>query len=290
MQKLIYQNIYGQQAVFLHKPYVLCKLRGMGLSDVDVKAFAGAYQDGESVTGLLRDGRKVKLTLHLMADSRQEMYRLRSELIGILSPDLAFDGENRARLIYENDFGRWWTWAVPEKGLDWGDRKQNVHPSVTLTFRCESPYWFSVGKNVVDFRARDNGLTFAMTFPFKLGSKRFQQNARNDGQAETPVEITIWGKGEKPTLVNERTGAKIKLISQLPTGDVLRVNTDPAALNVTIAHADGTVESGYGLLDPETSIAGFTLRAGDNPLRYAPDGDGSATVIQAAWYDRYEGV
>ena len=29
MQKLIYENIRGEQAVFLHAPYVLCSLRGL---------------------------------------------------------------------------------------------------------------------------------------------------------------------------------------------------------------------------------------------------------------------
>lgn len=46
----------------------------------------GAYQQGESVTGLRREGRTVKVTLHLLAPSRQEMYRLRAELLGVPQP------------------------------------------------------------------------------------------------------------------------------------------------------------------------------------------------------------
>lgn len=290
MQKLIYQNLRGQQAVFFHAPYILCKVRGVGMSDVNVTAVSGAYQQGESVASLRREGRRVKLTLHLMASSREEMYRLRSELIGILSPDRAFDGENRARIIYENDYGRRWTWAVPESGLDWGDRKRDAQPSVTLSFRCESPYWFGIRKNETEFRARSNGLTLPMSFPFTLGSKVLGQTARNDGQSDTPVIVTIYGKGEKPVLVNDSTGAQLKLVNQLPDGDVLIMNTDPAALSVTVTHGDGSVENGYGLLDPTSSVAGFVLRPGDNALRYVPDGDASNSVIKVEWYDRYEGV
>lgn len=290
VQKLIYQNLLGQQVVFCHAPYVLCKLRGVGLNGLDVTAVNGAYQQGESITLLRRKGRKVKLTLHLMASSRDEMYRLRSELLGVLRPELAFDGTNRARLIYENDYGRRWTWAAPESGLDWGDRKQDVHPSLTLNFRCESPYWFGIGRNETTFRARENGLTLPMKFPFKLGSKVFGRTAVNRGQSDTPVLVEIMGCGEKPRLVNDSTGREIALVNPLFSGEALTVNTDPAELSVLVTREDGSVESGYGLLEPTSSVAGFMLRPGENALRYVPDGENSASVIRVSWYDRYEGV
>ncbi|MDD3336795.1 MAG: phage tail family protein [Eubacteriales bacterium] len=290
MQKLIYQNIRGQQAVFFHEPYILCKVRGVGMSDVDVTAVSGAYQQGESVTALRREGRKVKLTLHVMASSRKEMYRLRRELLGILSPSLAFDGVNRAKLIYENDYGRRWTWAVPESGLDWGDRKRDVQPSVTLSFRCECPYWFGIRKNEIDFRARAPGFKTPMKLPLKLGSKVFGITARNDGQADAPVLVTIEGKGEQPELRNESTGESVKLISPLPDGDTLVLNTDPSALSVLVRHANGSEENGFGLLDAGSSIAAFGLRPGDNELRYVPDGESAGSVIRVSWYDLYEGV
>lgn len=290
MQKLIYQNILGEQVAFFHAPYVLCKVRGVGMSDVKITTVGGAYQQGETIAGLRREGRKVKLTLHLMASTREELYRLRSDLLRILSPDRAFDGTNRARLIYENDYGRRWTWAAPECGLDWGDRKRNVHPSLTLSFRCESPYWFAIGRSELAFRDRDNGLVLPLRFPFRLGSKVFSQTARNNGQADAPVVVTITGHGEKPALVNDRTGAALRLVSLLPTGDVLTVHTDPAALAVTVTHEDGVTENGFGLLDPESSVAEFLLRPGDNALRYVPDGDASQSVISVSWFDPFEGV
>ena len=290
MQKLIYQNILGQQAVFFHAPFILCKVRGVGMSDVKATAVSGAYQQGESIVGLRREGRKVKLALHLMASDRTEMYRLRSGLLETLSADRAFDGTNRAKLIYENDAGRRWTWAAPESGLDWGNRKQNVHPSLTLTFRCESPFWYAMTPNETSFRARENGLTLPAVFPFRLGSKVFSQTARNNGQSDAPVVATIKGCGEQPALVNDRTGAELRLVSPLPEGDVLTVNTDPAELGVTVTHEDGTVENGFGLLSPESSVAAFVLKPGDNTLRYVPQGDASHTVIEVSWFERFEGV
>ena len=290
MQKLIYQNILGEQAEFFHAPFVLCKVRGVGMSDVKVTAVSGALQQGESIAGLCREGRQVKLTLHLMASDRRELYRLRSRLLEILSADRAFGGTDRARLIYENDYGRRWTWAAPESGLDWGERKQNVQPSLSLTFRCQSPYWYSIGRSETLFRARENGLTLPMGLPLRLGSKVFSRVARNNGQADTPVLVTIAGQGEMPALINDRTGAELRLVSALPAGDVLTVNTDPAELRVTITRANGTVENGFGLLSPESAVTAFVLKPGDNTLRYVPDGDLSQSVIGVSWYDRFEGV
>lgn len=290
IQKLIYENLHGETAVFFHAPWVLGRVKGVGMSDVKVVAAEGAYQQGESITGLRREGRTVKVTLHLLAPSRQEMYRLRSELLGVLSPDKAFDGTRRARLLYENDFGRRWTWAVPESGLDWGERKQNAQPSLSLNFRCESPYWYGMTRQEAVFKAKKAGFTLPMKMPLGLGSKSFVCQVDSAGNAEAPAEIEITGAGEMPTLVNESTGEKICLVQPLPEGDTLVLDTDPARLKVRIRHGDGSEENGFGYLSPESSVAEFGLRPGENLLHYVPQGDGSRSVIRVRWYDCWEGV
>ena len=52
IQKLIYENLHGETAVFFHAPWVLGRVKGVGMSDVKVVAAEGAYQQGESITGL----------------------------------------------------------------------------------------------------------------------------------------------------------------------------------------------------------------------------------------------
>ena len=54
IQKLIYENLHGETAVFFHAPWVLGRGKGVGMSDVKVVAAEGAYQQGESITGLFR--------------------------------------------------------------------------------------------------------------------------------------------------------------------------------------------------------------------------------------------
>ena len=38
IQKLIYENLHGETAVFFHAPWVLGRVKGVGMSDVKVVA------------------------------------------------------------------------------------------------------------------------------------------------------------------------------------------------------------------------------------------------------------
>ncbi|NCC69873.1 MAG: hypothetical protein EOM14_17085 [Clostridia bacterium] len=118
MQRLTYINLNNEQAVFCGAPYVLAKLGGLGLPELEIESIQGAYQQGETAVGCRRQKRRLTLTLHIMADSRAELYRRRMELLNILSPDKAVHDANRAVLIYENDNGRYLTWVIPDGGLD----------------------------------------------------------------------------------------------------------------------------------------------------------------------------
>ena len=99
MQRVIYQNILGETVVFYHAPYVLNRVQGVGMNEMRLNTISGVAQQGASLRSINRESRKVKLSMHLMANSREEMYRLRSELAGRLSPDKAFDGVKRAKLF-----------------------------------------------------------------------------------------------------------------------------------------------------------------------------------------------
>ena len=289
MQKLIYENIRGEQAVFLHAPYVLCSLRGMGLSGVRLAASSGAYQQGESILSLQREKRAVQVTLHLMASSRQEMYRLRSRLCGILSPDLAFDGQNKGRLIYQNDYGTWWTWAVPEAGLNWGSRVLDAQPSVTVDFVCESPYWYGQSSAAM-LIGTSGGLILPTTLPFTLGKLSTEVSLTNQGQTHAPVTITMTGSGETPVLTNLRSGAVLRLVQPLPQGDQLTLCTEPGRLMAQVTHEDGSVENGFGLLDPTASLLAFRLLPGVNRLRYQSVEQTARTLVRVEWNDCFEGV
>ncbi len=289
MQKLIYQNLEGAEAVFFHAPFVLESLKGMGLGGLNPATSSGAFQQGESLLSLRREKRVVQVTLHLMAHTRQEMYSLRSSLCGLLSPSLAFDGQRRGKLIYQNDHGTWWTWAVPQGGLDWGRRIADIQPSVTLAFLCESPFWYGPAEAVV-FTGTMGGLQLPLTTPFTLGRHEAEVELLNRGQTDAPLLVQLTGCGETIALINRRTGAALRLAQPLPVGDVLTLCTEAARLSAVVTHPDGVQENGFGLLDPTASLLGFTLRPGTNLIRYESAEQTFRTPVRMEWHSCFEGV
>lgn len=52
MQKLTYQNLRGERAVFgCAPPYILCKVRGLGMSDMDIESARGQRPAGRKRAG-----------------------------------------------------------------------------------------------------------------------------------------------------------------------------------------------------------------------------------------------
>ena len=290
MQKLTYVNLRLERVELAREPLVLARVKGLGSPGVTIKTAGAAFLGGDLTQSLLRQSREIDATVTVRANSREELYGLRAELCARLSPERAFDGENRARLYYENDAGCFWTWAIPEGGPEWGARIQNAHPNLKMSFHCESPFWYGAQCKALLFGESPEGLSLPFILPLRLGKKAFSASARSEGQCETPVTVTVWGKGETPSLLNQSTGAQLRLISPLPDGDVLTLCTDPRRLAARVTHPDGTEENAFGLLDPVTPLSSFTLRAGDNQVAYLPAGESAQSRIRLEWYDCYEGV
>ncbi len=240
--------------------------------------------------GCRRQRRMLTLTLHIMADSRAELYRLRMELLKILSPDKAVQDTQRAMLIYENDNGRYLTWAIPDGGLDAGVRMLDTQPNVKLSFRCESPYWYAVNPTSVAFENAGEGFSLPFGLPVDFGRRDYYRDADNAGQVSVPVEITIRCKGEIPRLRNRTTGREIALSAAVPEGNTLILNTDPARLDARIIDAVGKETGAFGKLSLGTPLADFTLRPGLNELQYEAGGASAQSEIRVTWRNAYEGV
>ncbi|HPJ01770.1 MAG TPA: phage tail family protein [Candidatus Limiplasma sp.] len=290
MQKLTYINLNNEQAVFCGAPYVLSKIGGLGLPELEFQSIRGAYQQGDTALSFRRPKRMLSVTLHIMAGSRAELYRLRMALLGVLSPDKAAQGDDRAVLIYENDHARYMTYAVPDGGLDAQGRTLDTQPNLRLGFRCESPYWFAAIPSSVAFEDAGEGFAMPFQFPVDFGRRDYCKNANNLGQVSVPVQITIVCKGEVPRLKNLTTGKEIALSAAVPAGNTLVLNTDPARLDARIIDADGMETGAFGKLSLLTPLADFTLRPGLNELAYEAGGVSAQSEITVAWRAAYEGV
>ncbi len=291
MQQLTYINLRGERAVFGRgAPYLLRSVRGVGACDNALTLTEDGARDGGRLLSLRREAREITAVIQILGTTRQGLYESREALCRVLSPDLAADGESRARLVYENDHGAWWTWVVPLGGLDWTARAGDVHTGVNVRFQCESPFLYGSEPREAVFRQTSGGFRLPGRLPVRLGSQVFQMRVTNGGSAFAPCVVTVEGSGETPALVNRTTGAALRLTSPLPYGERLTIQTDPAALAVTLTREDGSGENAFGYLDPLSSVAAFGLRPGENDIEYVPTGDRSRSVIRVRWYDTFEGV
>ena len=164
MQQLTYINLRGERAVFGRgAPYLLRSVRGVGACDNALTLTEDGARDGGRLLSLRREAREITAVIQILGATRQGLYESREALCRVLSPDLAADGESRARLVYENDHGAWWTWAVPLGGLDWTARAGGrAHGRERAWFQCESPFLYgSEAAGGGGFRQTQRGLSAA---------------------------------------------------------------------------------------------------------------------------------
>lgn len=290
MQKLTYINLNNEQIVFCGAPFVLSKIGGLELPDLKIETLNGVYQQGDTVAGYRRQKRVVSATFTLYESTRAALYERRMELMRVLSPDKALQGEDRAILIYENDYGRYMTWAMPDGGLEAKSRVNDAQPSLKVSFRCESPYWFEVNQSSVVFDYSGEGFSLPFVLPIDFGRRDFSKEATNAGHVDAPVEIVIQCKGEVPRIYNQTTDKRIALVSAISAGNTLVLNTDPARLDAKIIDAEGNETGAFGQLSLETPLAEFVLQPGINQLVYEAGGASAQSEITVTWRNAYEGV
>ena len=290
LQKLTYINLLGQIVEFGGgPPYVLEKVRGLGKPGYKLPAARGVYQHGETPARFQLDARHVDLSFHIQGYSRADLYQKRRALMAALSMPAAFDGSRLARLVYQNDSGSWWTYAVPE-GPDPNTRLQNWLLSAKLSFRCPDPYWKAHAPDALTLEMSGTSFKLPFAFPIRLGRRGFHGTANNCGQVPTPLRIEIAGAGETPKLVNHTTGAAIVVSRAIAHGDVMEIDTDPGALSVMIRTSQGEAVPAHGYLTPGSSLTDVTLRPGPNELEYSPSVPSFESLVHIRWMPRMEGV
>ena len=294
MQRIRYINLRGEVIDFGGaRPLILAHVDGLGTTDAAISAVQGAYSSGQTLTRMQRGARDVRVQFSLwpQTDTREAMYNARVELNTKLSAARCMDGaENMGKLIYDNDAGSWWTYAVPEgEGAKFGTRIKNILPG-EITFRSGSAYWRAMSQSEETLEIGEGGFRIPFSFPIRFGTTEFVKTLENAGGAAAPVEITIYGSGETPAIRNNTTGAEIRLSQAVASGEVLRINTDPEKLECVHILADGKAEDAWGYLDPESAVADFALEPGANDVEYVPDQVSSESRVVIRWQAVYEGV
>lgn len=259
----------------------------------DVIGTRGVYQDGETTQRMLRTKRSIKAKISIFgAKTRAQMYEQRIKMQRLLALGRCFDAERgeMGRIVYENDAGRWWAYAIPETTPTDGARFKDNLRDISMNFRCDSAYLTEFERKQSVLQMGAGGFALPFSLPVRFGTAQFESICQNDGAVKAYTQISVYGSGETPTIMNSTTGAVLSISRQIATGEVLVINTDPERLNVTLVHVDGTSENAFGYLNAQHAVTGFYLKPGRNEIHYLPSMPSQSSRVVIAWQDRLEGV
>ena len=292
MQKITYINLYGETVVFSNEtPLILASVSGLSRPSGKLITAQGAYQSGQTIYRAQLAARKVAVTFSVFGcGSRAALYEQRARLEHVLSYGRCVRDGKCGQLIYENDAGAWIASAVPDGSITYGKRFLNSMPNCKVSFTAAGAYLKTRTSKGKTLRMGSGGFTLPSALPMRLGTRLFEDNLSNDGTVDAPMEITIYGTGETPKLVNHTTGAQLVVETPVATGSRLVINTDPDELSCVLIGPDGTQTDAFGYLDPSVAVSAFLLAPGINRIEYMPSIPSKGSRVDIVWRTMYEGV
>lgn len=292
MQRVTYVNAYGESVVFGREPPLLLRsVTGLQRPDGTVVRTQGAYQAGETFSRFQLPARSVQVSFDMPPlETREAMYRERMRIERTLSIGRCERNGELGLLIYENDAGAWMARAAPDGAASYGQRFLNGMAACRVNFLCPDAYLQARDEQTAQMRMGQSGLVLPAGLPLRLGSRRFRAALVNEGTADAPVVITLYGTGETPTVINHTTGARLVVSRTVATGERLVISTDPQALSCELIDAQGVREDAFGYLDASVAVSAFLLVPGSNDVEYLPSVVSIDSRLEVAWHSCYEGV
>jgi phage-related protein len=110
----------------------------------------------------------------------------------------------------------------------------------------------------------------------------------NQGDAPTPVQITITGPCTNPKLTKTSTGEYIRIIKTLASGDVLTIDTSMGKKTVYFTAAGGSPVNAIANLDLSSTM--FSLDLGYNAMQLTDDASSTSKLCTVKFTNRYGGA
>ncbi|NLB91684.1 MAG: hypothetical protein GX786_10765 [Clostridiales bacterium] len=296
MQELTYENILGEKVTFgENPPFYFRKINGTGSTKARIVPIEATLFDGDVLYDTSKEYRVVDLTFHIGSGayrSYTDLFSAREKLQDILALEKAFDRatQKMAKITYTNDHGSFYTYAVPELGLDFSERMKYFNTNIDIAFRSPSAYWRGKTTSLLLGDSGMGAFSIPFEFPISFAQTTYEGKVLNESPVTSPLEIWVHGNGESPLLENLSTGSKLIFDRELFPGEVLYINTDPKRVICEIYNQDKFVSKGFAYLNALTPITSFQLRTGENTIKYNPTTAQAGSVIVLKWDRLYEGV
>lgn len=282
-QKVTYINDMGMSVDIKYSfPYFFQGTTGEdGLNSVITK-ISNYNQDGSSITNKQIGDRTITLTGIIKGNTKTELAEYRSKLLSIFNPKF------KGTLVYEFGEIKKQIECVVEAAPKFGTKNIWKHESFMISLFCPNPFWKDISISSEEIITWIGGMSFPFSFPVSFSTKGDpSKNIINDGDVETPIEITFKGPAINPKIINILTGEFIRVKRTLTSDDTLVINTEFGNKKVEILKIDGTKQNAFNYIDLNSSF--FQLNQGDNVIEYSTDGlEPSSVAIK--FRKRYLGV
>ena len=289
MQKLIYvmpgyDYDDAQHRVILtaEEPFILSSVSGLGGVESDIISSEVVGMNGALFQGMRKSPRPVKCTVWVDGKNRENMYKERMRLIGILRGT-----QTAGTLYYTNDYISVRIGAVPRIPGDFAERIKS-YSKADIEFYCPDPTWCSLEETHV-YMAHIENAGFVLPTEMNnimLANTVSELDIRYAGTAPSPVRIAVSGPTETPSITNTTTGKTIRLTRSLNEGELLVIHTERGKKSVILYSGDSSFDA-FGYLAPTSKF--WELEPGINHIVYGSGGQ-AQTSVRISFYDRYEGV
>jgi hypothetical protein len=305
LQRITFISARGQSvtAAYEKGDYFLNALEGIGGLATDIKMEKGFNQDGETVTSATFKPRDITFELGIIGSMR-EIYALRRRLQEVFNPALG-----AGTFIYENDDLEAVIPAMASDGPDFpsGERYMpgGMHIGVIRLKAAEEVFFTSRVPGYQALLAVQPLFHFILEIPldeagnevlFEAGTlSSGAMTVINDGQAPSPLEITIYGPVSSPRITNETTGEYIELTVPLLANETMVIDTERGKKSAVIYRDDGTQENAFQYLSIEPSEDAphgstfFQLTLGENELQFSAAAGSETAVVEVRYKLKYIG-
>lgn len=275
----------GKVLALDQKPFYLANHDGFGMVDTPRIEDSGPLQDGTTDRGAKLPARDIVLYIQIYADSFEDYYARREELLRWFTPagkpGIISLGNRRAIAGY----------PIGGLGFTGSERFGTTH-AVAAVIRCPDPLWYDPELSSAGYYAGGGGDvgTVPMSVPFTVGTSIMAIDAGVDyqGSYNAYPTIRIYGPIDNPKIVNNLSGAAIEFAATtIASGDYYEINLDYGHKTVV----DSTGVNQTAKVTDGSSLATFSLLpVGSNPLSISGTGISGTTYVEINWNAKFIGV
>lgn len=279
-----YINELGESLAFRQrKPYFLQSIDGTGAVKHIISTFKAPNQDGGVFISGSLDMRNIILEGRIIADSIEEAYRLRKDLLNIFNP------KEKGRLIFKD-------LSIPCIVEEAPVFKADSHrtPAFFISLLCTSPYFETIAEIKRLLAGWHPNFEFELEIPIDEGIEMgYREESliipiENVGSVPCGATFEFIAQGivEDPFLIDVVTGKFIKLNRIMQPGEIVVVSTHFANKKVLSSLDGGT--NAFSSLDEDSTF--LQLDVGTNLLRYDAKTNLNNLEVNVFFRPQYLGV